>query len=189
MDINEKELITGKPSTKTLPIAIILIGIVLLIITAVTGWSWTDLEIAMYCICPVIIIIGIVLYVYAGMCSITVTDKRVYGKAGFGSRVDLPIDMISAVGITGILHGVEVATSSGRIKFLYIENAEEIHSVINKMLMERQEQQQKTFASTTSIVNQELSSADEIKKYKELLDSGIITQEEFNLKKKQLLDI
>ena len=29
----------------------------------------------------------------------------------------------------------------------------------------------------------------EIKKYKELLDSGIITQEEFDTKKKQLLDL
>ena len=36
---------------------------------------------------------------------------------------------------------------------------------------------------------QEISSADEIKKYKELLDSGIITQEEFDLKKKQLLGL
>lgn len=33
------------------------------------------------------------------------------------------------------------------------------------------------------------SSADEIKKYKELLDSGIITQEEFDAKKKQLLGL
>lgn len=32
-----------------------------------------------------------------------------------------------------------------------------------------------------------MSIADEIKKYKELLDSGIITQEEFNLKKNQLI--
>ena len=34
-----------------------------------------------------------------------------------------------------------------------------------------------------------LSSADELKKYKELLDSGIISQEEFDAKKKQLLGI
>jgi hypothetical protein len=33
------------------------------------------------------------------------------------------------------------------------------------------------------------SPADEIKKYKELLDSGILTQEEFELKKKQILGI
>ncbi len=35
----------------------------------------------------------------------------------------------------------------------------------------------------------EVSNADEIKKYKELLDDGIISQEEFDAKKKQLLGI
>ena len=39
--------------------------------------------------------------------------------------------------------------------------------------------------STTTAV----SAADEIKKFKELLDSGIITQEEFDAKKKQLLGL
>jgi predicted Zn-dependent peptidase len=34
-----------------------------------------------------------------------------------------------------------------------------------------------------------LSSAEELKKFKELLDLGIITQEEFDAKKKQLLGI
>ena len=34
-----------------------------------------------------------------------------------------------------------------------------------------------------------VSVADELKKYKELLDMGIITQEEFDAKKKQLLDL
>ena len=38
-------------------------------------------------------------------------------------------------------------------------------------------------------VIQQLSSADEIKKFKELLDLGIITQEEFDAKKKQLLGL
>lgn len=34
-----------------------------------------------------------------------------------------------------------------------------------------------------------LSATDELKKYKELLDSGVITQEEFDAKKKQLLNL
>ena len=33
------------------------------------------------------------------------------------------------------------------------------------------------------------SNADELKKYKELLDEGIISQEEFDAKKKQLLNL
>ena len=36
---------------------------------------------------------------------------------------------------------------------------------------------------------QQLSPADELKKHKELLDMGIITQEEFDAKKKQLLGL
>ena len=39
------------------------------------------------------------------------------------------------------------------------------------------------------IVQGSLSNADELKKYKDLLDSGIITQEEFDVKKKQLLGL
>ena len=38
-------------------------------------------------------------------------------------------------------------------------------------------------------VIQQASPADELKKFKELLDSGIITQEEFEAKKKQLLGL
>lgn len=43
--------------------------------------------------------------------------------------------------------------------------------------------------TTKTIINSAPSEADEIKKFKELLDQGIITQEEFDLKKKQLLGI
>ena len=37
------------------------------------------------------------------------------------------------------------------------------------------------------VVKQESTKADELKKYKELLDSGAITQEEYDNKKKELL--
>ena len=36
---------------------------------------------------------------------------------------------------------------------------------------------------------QQTSGADELKKYKELLDNGVITQEEFDAKKKQILGL
>lgn len=51
----------------------------------------------------------------------------------------------------------------------------------------RQIEEYKTKNNTT-IVN-EVSSADELKKFKDLLDSGIITKEEFDAKKKQLLGL
>ena len=43
--------------------------------------------------------------------------------------------------------------------------------------------------STKNGVNNAVSSADELKKFKDLLDMGVITQEEFDAKKKQLLGL
>lgn len=43
--------------------------------------------------------------------------------------------------------------------------------------------------NNTTIIQQGTSNADELLKFKQLLDAGVITEEEFNLKKKQLLGI
>ena len=112
-----------------------------------------------------------------------VTNKRVYGKTYFGRSVDLPLDSISSVG-SSWLKGVAVATSSGKISFILLKNAKQIHKEITTLLIDRQnkkKQEQPVIVPT--------SNADELKKYKELLDSGIITQEEFDAKKKQLLGL
>lgn len=131
--------------------------------------------------------IALLFYFWTSKVSLTVTDKRVYGTAAFGKRVDLPLDMISAVGTT-LLNGIAVTTSSGAIKFLMIKNSADIHEAISKLLMERQDARKQAAAP---IVTQELaqSGADELKKYKELLDDGVISQEEFDAKKKQLLGL
>lgn len=62
------------------------------------------------------------------------------------------------------------------------ENAEEIVEYLNRRIQELQN-------TTQNSNSYQISSADEIKKYKELLDNGIITQEEFEAKKRQLLGI
>lgn len=130
------------------------------------------------------ILIALFLYIWLSSYSLTVTDKRVYGKAAFGKRVDLPFDKVSAVG-TSFLKGIDVGTSSGRIKFKIIKNQEEIHSVISKLLMERQQTEKLNSVQN----NENVSNADELKKFKELLDNGIITQDEFDKKKNQLLNL
>lgn len=112
-----------------------------------------------------------------------VTDKRVYGKTYFGRRVDLPVDSISSVG-SAWFKGISVATSSGRLTLTFIKNAREIHETIRELLIIRQEEkkQKDSMLETTP-----QSSADAIKEYKALFDEGIITQEEFEAKKKQIL--
>jgi len=132
--------------------------------------------------------ISIFFFIFYWMTSkmeITVTDKYVTGKTYFGRSVDLPMDSISAVG-TSWFNGISVATASGLIKFLYIEKSKEIRKVLCDLLIERQKEKERAQAVPTSTA---ASPAEELKKYKELLDSGIITQEDFDAKKKQLLGL
>ena len=132
----------------------------------------------------IVTIIAIPLFIFSisiSQTSITVTNKRVYGATVFGKRVDLPFDSVSAVGVS-FFNGIAIGTSSGQIFFRGIGNRDDIHKVISKLLVERQEK--KTVEKVAP-----KNSIDDLKKYKDLLDNGIITQEEFDAKKKQLLDL
>ena len=152
------------------------------------GWfEWFKIEILVSI--PGFIFYGGVLFIIIAVainnkmkkCSLVVTNKRVFGIASFGKRVDLPINQISSVGL-GFADSIAVATSSGKIKFLLLENKNEIHRAISDLLISLQKTESKT-------IEVKSSNADELKKYKELLDSGVITQEEFDAKKKQLLGL
>ena len=90
----------------------------------------------------------------------------------------------------GILGGIE--SKRGVINFTSDENtimismkdnilAENIKNYIENLIFSKDD-------NVKTIINQ-ASSADELKKFKDLLDSGIITQEEFEQKKKQLLGL
>ena len=114
-------------------------------------------------------------------CKITVTNYRVYGKTIVG-QVDLPLDSISSVN-KGIFKSLGVATSSGLVKFYSLKSRDRIYEVISSLLKERQE------SKTTIKEETATSSIDELKKLKELFDMGIISQEEFDAKKKQLLGL
>lgn len=130
---------------------------------------------------PLLIIDIILFFLSRTTAEITVTDKRVYGIVGFsGKRVDLPLDSISSIK-TSTLGGIAIATSSGFIKFRMLDERYKVYTAISKLLNERQES-----ASTIAPMP---SNADELQKYKNLLDNGTITQEEFDSKKKQLLGL
>ena len=139
------------------------------------------------CIIPAIAftLLGLLIFLWLRSYELTVTDKRIYGKVAWGKRVDLPVDSVSATSTIRLLKGVSVSTSSGRISFRVIKNADEIYKIMNELLIARQ--QDKTNKTIPS--SPRTDEADQLKKYKELLDLGIITQEEFDTKKKQLLGL
>lgn len=132
-------------------------------------------------------IIAVLLFVWLRNIEMTVTDKRVYGRAAFGKRVDLPMDSIAAFASMWP-KGISVASSSGRIGFLMLQNRDEIYKCVSDLMIERQS---KVAAAPLTTIQKEvpLSNAEELKKFKELLDMGAITQEEFDAKKKQLLGL
>jgi hypothetical protein len=115
--------------------------------------------------------------------SITVSEYRVCGTYGllFPTNFELPIDSINS--IETYVKGFAIRTSSRVIAFGDIENASEITRVISELIASRKN------ATNTVSISTPQSDADELKKYKELLDQGIITQEEFDAKKKQLLGL
>jgi len=140
------------------------------------------------CLIPIaaLALIGGLIYIWLRSYELTVTDKRIYGKVAWGKRVDLPVDSVSATATIRLFKGVSVSTSSGRISFRVIKNADEIYKVMNNLLIERQQEKVNATVATAAPKSDE---ADQIKKYKDLLDSGVITQEEFDMKKKQLLGL
>lgn len=118
-----------------------------------------------------------------------VTDKRIYGKVAWGKRVDLPLDSISATAILRIFKGISVSSASGKIRFLLIKNVDEIYNEINKLLIERQKKESPVGATITMDAISSNNSPEDLIGFKELLDKGIITQEEFEAKKKQILGL
>lgn len=80
----------------------------------------------------------VMFYFYFAKMEFVVTSKRIYGKAGFGIQVDLPMDSISSVRM-GIFRNIVIGTSSGRIHFLFIDNRNEIHEEIINLLIARQQ--------------------------------------------------
>jgi len=70
---------------------------------------------------------------------------------------------------------------------LHKDSAQKTHSKIIKVLQDLEKICSVQSVAPSSGVNPKTSIADEILKFKNLLDQGIITQEEFEEKKKRLL--
>lgn len=188
--MEEKIIIKGEPfiGAKIIFIAwllcIILLGIFMggIILSSFLGGSTQNIEdvVLILFVLLGLLVIFTILKMLIGRSTITVTDKRVYGTSVFGRRVDLPMDSVSSIS-KAWFNGIFVSTSSGVIKFYGIKNVNALYEEIGKLLLERQNKDDKVIAIESNGVTEEL------RKYKALLDDEIITKKEFEEKKKELL--
>lgn len=190
--MEEKRIIGGYCSSSS-KWWLLLLGAVGIVLTIIGynhgGTSWWEsyyrsgtVYFYMFWLGVVLIVANVILFLCAVNSEIIVTNFRVYGKAAFGKRVDLPIDSVSAIGMS-FPKAVSVGTSSGKISFVLLENQVAVYAAIRELLIERQKKNEQAGNSPA------VSNAEELKKFKELLDSGVISQQEFDAKKKQLLGL
>lgn len=135
-------------------------------------------------VCVVIALLGIVFCRLAKKECLTVTNKRVFGRTSFGKQVDLPMDSVSALS-KNLFSTISITTASGAVGFLGITDRDNIYDSINRLLIARQDNP----APAPTVPETATHDAESLLKYKELLDMGIISQEEFDAKKKQILGL
>lgn len=118
-----------------------------------------------------------------------ITNKRVIAHKIEGvfknKRIEIPITSISSTNtvLKGLGASIEIVASnnSATVEKMHVHVAQEIKKLIDSL----------TLSPAPEIVPQASATdvVDQIKKLAELRDSGILTEHEFNAKKKQLLGI
>ena len=112
---------------------------------------------------------------------IALTENCLMCNSYNGGTLNLQYEKIISVNKNDAMKMIVINIGTAKpISFLNLLNYNEVFEFINKKISEISNEK----ASVNSI-----GAADELKKYKDLLDQGIITQEEFDAKKKQILGL
>ena len=109
----------------------------------------------------------------------TVYNDRIVCQSGKALSKEFFIKDIKSVELCG-KNGLKLRGNGVWYRISMLENSDELKTAIMNGLKKYSD----AIGSTVKDAN-----ADSIVKYKELLDAGIITQEEFDAKKKQLLGL
>ena len=127
----------------------------------------------------IVAIVGALIKIYSEKCEITVTDNRIFGKTANGDKVNIPLNQITGLN-TCSFNGISIASIGSVSNFHCIENRGEVMKAISFILANPQK------TKKAEVLDNE---ADQLRRFKNLLDNGIITQEEFDAKKKELLKL
>ncbi len=198
MEKNHKLLAEGKFEYDRMGISIAiaviltLLGIVSLIV-GLTGGSSTSVKIA--CIGWFIMFTGI------GIISLVsrineknqvlsrslkiYDDEIIYVSGGKSGSFQMKVSELNSVEIN---KGKVVLNMDRSKTITFCKNAVEINDVLQALRNGKPVESKEEKATKQVVVNNARSNADEIRKYKALLDEGIISEEEFEAKKNALLN-
>lgn len=117
------------------------------------------------------------LFILSLITKVTVTNKKVFGITSKYTKAVIPVETIESINLTTNDFSFVVKSLKGECvyKFNGYKNAVEIVETVNQLIPKKQETDESDFET--------------LKKYKELLDNNIITQQEFDEKKKELLGL
>lgn len=132
----------------------------------------------------VALIVGIIMKSNTEKCEITVTNEAISGKLPHGKAVHIPLNQITAINRSSF-NGVSITSIGNVSNFHCIENREEVMKAISYLLANPQQ----SSVQPTQSASANGSEAEQLKRLKDLLDSGVLTQEEFDAKKKQILGL
>ena len=137
-----------------------------------------------------------IIYVFSGVTTVpsvvTITNERLLvaedGPFNTHGITEIPLTKINSVSFSKgiLLSTLKVVNAYGEIQIKNIQN-KNIDDVMKQIKLAMSLQSNSTGTTETKV--NDFSNFDEIKKFKELLDSGIITEDEFNIKKKELLNL
>ena len=135
--MDEKIIIKGKVNILKISVGIVIIIGIILIIFSGTIYERNDNigKLIKYTTGGGTIILGFFVWLNIKNCEITVTNKRVFGRISFGTRMDIPLNKITSVMISPIFKTILVSSASGTIKFSFISNAQEVYEQINKLIL------------------------------------------------------
>ena len=188
--MSEEIIIKATPKPfKTFPFILMLLPTIWLLFSY--SLEFQDLYVINWIILIVFCVIAVIISAKAVELTITNKTVSIYNPV-LKNSTDLPVDSISTISKTTIFtEGISVSTSSGQVTCCFIGNRDAVFSELKKLIDKRQDSvyQAPSSYQSTPTMQSNANSADELMKYKQLLDSGIITQEEFDAKKKQLLGL
>ena len=185
--MEEKVLIEGHFKKYTKPFLVMAIvfcclGILYAIISIAIELYWFLIATAVF---EVLAVLFFVIYKYIAPKNnpfeLIITESRVTGKVK-KHRVDLPVKQITSIG-TLAFNGISIHTASGELGFPYLINQTEVFDCLSELIRKQHE------PTNTNTTQRSVGLAEQLAELKKLLDDDIITEEEFDAKKKQLLGL